>query len=52
VQSIDEGLTILTGADGDANKVNQAVADRLRELALGLKEFTAGSKEIDSDSKP
>jgi predicted ATP-dependent protease len=52
VQSIDEGLAILTGADGDANRVNQAVAERLRELALGLKEFAAGTKDIGSDSIP
>jgi len=52
VQSIDEGLAILTGAPGGASQVNQAVADRLRELALGLKEFAPGAKEIGSDSKP
>ena len=55
VKSIDEGLTILTGVyadDGAQNYVNQAVADRLKELALGLKEFTVSAKETAAESKP
>jgi ATP-dependent Lon protease len=55
VKSIDEGLAILTGvcADGSAeNSVNKAVADRLKELALGLKEFTGGAKEAGTEAKP
>ena len=55
VKSIDEGLAILAGvcADGGAeNYVNKAVADRLKELALGLKEFTGGAKEAALDAKP
>jgi ATP-dependent Lon protease len=44
VRNIDEGLEILTGmrADGETEgeSVNKAVSNRLRELALGLKEFT------------
>ena len=45
VQTIDQGLAILTGmtADGrpDSDKVNEMVSKRLKELALGLKEFAA-----------
>jgi ATP-dependent Lon protease len=48
VKSIDEGLVILTNrpADGGAGKesVNDAVAKRLKELAVGLKEFAALEK--------
>ena len=42
VRTIDEGLAILTGmpADGvDERNVNHVVSQRLKELALGLKEF-------------
>ncbi|HLN85993.1 MAG TPA: Lon protease family protein, partial [Candidatus Limnocylindrales bacterium] len=55
VKSIDEGLAILTGAcaDGSAeNYVNRAVADRLKELALGLKEFAASAKETATEATP
>jgi predicted ATP-dependent protease len=55
VKSTDEGLAILTGmfADGSAeNYVNKAVADRLKELALGLKEFTGGVKEAATEPIP
>jgi hypothetical protein len=48
-------LAILTGmfADGSAeNYVNKAVADRLKELALGLKEFTGGAKEAATEPIP
>jgi ATP-dependent Lon protease len=44
VQNIDEGLAILTGTPDDGSEginINQAVADRLRELAVGLKEFAS-----------
>jgi ATP-dependent Lon protease len=48
VKSIDEGLAILTNlpADGDAGKesVNEAVAKRLKELVVGLKEFAGSEK--------
>ncbi len=48
VKSIDEGLSILTSqpADDGAGKesVNDAVAKRLKELAVGLKEFAALEK--------
>ena len=55
VKAIDEGLAILTGmfADGGAeNYVNKAVADRLKELALGLKEFAASAKEAATEAIP
>jgi predicted ATP-dependent protease len=43
VRSVDEGLTLLSGmpANGEDEEpsVNKAVATRLLELALGLKEF-------------
>jgi ATP-dependent Lon protease len=45
VRTIDEGLDILTGipsADGTGvEPINQAAARRLKELAIGLKEFAA-----------
>jgi predicted ATP-dependent protease len=48
VRSIDEGLILLSDMPGDgaaaAERVNEAVAQRLRELALGLKEFTAAER--------
>jgi ATP-dependent Lon protease len=51
VATIDEGLAILTGLPGGAESVNQAVAARLKELAVGLKEFGAGSKNGDGEAK-
>jgi ATP-dependent Lon protease len=49
VKSIDEGMSILTNlpADDGAGKesVNDAVAKRLKELALGLKEFAGAGKD-------
>jgi ATP-dependent Lon protease len=54
VKSIDEGLAILTGLPPDGaggERVNQAVADRLKELAVGLKEFAGSSKEGATESK-
>jgi predicted ATP-dependent protease len=42
VRTIDEGLAILTGINADGEKsVNEAVSARLKELAVGLKEFAA-----------
>lgn len=46
VRTIDEGLTLLTGvpadgAPGTGRSVNDAVRQRLKELAYGLKEFAA-----------
>jgi ATP-dependent Lon protease len=55
VKSIDEGLAILTNlpADGGAGKesVNDAVAKRLKELVVGLKEFAALEKNGTTDVK-
>jgi ATP-dependent Lon protease len=50
VHSIDEGLAILTGVSAD-EAVNKAVAERLKELALGLKEFASPAKDETSDGK-
>jgi ATP-dependent Lon protease len=45
VRNVDEGLAILSGISGDGEKsVNEAVTTRLRELALGLKEFAPVSR--------
>jgi hypothetical protein len=57
VRSIDEGLAILTGApadspEGGAAKVNDAVRQRLKELAMGLKEFVAAERNGAVESKP
>jgi len=55
VKSIDEGLAVLTGAcaDGSAeNYVNKAVASRLKELAVGLKEFAGSAKEATTEAIP
>jgi ATP-dependent Lon protease len=55
VRSIDEGLAILTGmpaggeVDGD---INTAVGRRLKELAVGLKEFAALGHNGAADTKP
>lgn len=53
VQNIDEGLAILTGpSDGsEAININRAVADRLRELAVGLKEFASQEKDGTIENK-
>ncbi|MBI3303696.1 MAG: AAA family ATPase, partial [Deltaproteobacteria bacterium] len=46
VHSIDEGIEILSGVKagevGEEGTVNEGVSHRLRELALGLKEFVGG----------
>ena len=56
VRTIDEGLAILadTGMDGGAENrsFNQLVAERLRELALGLKEFAATGPDGATEPKP
>lgn len=41
VHTIDEGLEILTAAPARVDSINTAVAQRLKELAVGLKNFTA-----------
>jgi predicted ATP-dependent protease len=55
VKSIDEGMSILTNLpadDGAGNEsVNDAVAKRLKELAVGLKEFAALEKNGVTDVK-
>jgi ATP-dependent Lon protease len=56
VRTIDEGVTILTGvaAEGGADEetVNKAVSRRLRELALGLKEFAGTERNGAAATKP
>jgi predicted ATP-dependent protease len=56
VQTIDDGLAILTSmpATGGAKErdVNFAVSARLKELALGLKEFVATGRDGAPDPKP
>jgi ATP-dependent Lon protease len=56
INTIDEGLAILTGmpAEGAAQEetVNARVAARLKELALGLKEFIASGKDGAGEAKP
>jgi ATP-dependent Lon protease len=50
VLSIDEGLAILTGArTGDS--VNKAVAERLKQLVVGLKEFAGAGRDSAVESK-
>jgi ATP-dependent Lon protease len=55
VRSIDEGLAILTDTPGGGageHSVNEAVAKRLKELALGLKEFAATGRDGATEPKP
>ena len=56
VRTIDQGLAILTGAaaDGrlDSGNVNEMVSKRLKELALGLKEFAALGHNGSAEPKP
>ncbi len=41
VRTIDEGLEILTAGPASVESINEAVARRLKELAIGLKNFAA-----------
>jgi predicted ATP-dependent protease len=56
VRTIDQGLAILTGitADGrpDSENINEMVSKRLKELALGLKEFAALGHDGSVEPKP
>jgi ATP-dependent Lon protease len=55
LRSIDEGLAILTDTPGGGageHSVNEAVAKRLKELALGLKEFAATGRDGATEPKP
>jgi predicted ATP-dependent protease len=55
VRSVDEGLALLSGmpanGEDDEASVNKAVAKRLRELALGLKEFAGAEREEVKETK-
>jgi predicted ATP-dependent protease len=55
VRNIDEGIAILTGVPAEAEldqpSVNKAVARRLKDLALGLKEFAAADHSAATDGK-
>jgi ATP-dependent Lon protease len=55
VKTIDEGIAILTGrfANGKPGDetINDAVAKRLKELAVGLKEFAAPDKSTATDGQ-
>ena len=55
VRSVDEGLALLSGmpanGEDDEPSVNKAVAKRLRELALGLKEFVGGERGEAKETK-
>jgi predicted ATP-dependent protease len=51
VRTIDEGLAILTG-HGTADQVNEAVRNRLRELAAGLREFAVPVHDGSAEIKP
>jgi predicted ATP-dependent protease len=56
VRTIDEGLSILTGISADGgtrgDTISARVARRLKELALGLKEFAASARNEGSEIKP
>jgi ATP-dependent Lon protease len=55
VRAIDDGLAILAGEpadDGsDARNINKRVGDRLKELALGLREFIGSGREGMTETK-
>lgn len=56
VRTIDQGLEILTGVRageaGEEATVNHAVTSRLKELALGLKEFGGGDRAQPGNGSP
>jgi ATP-dependent Lon protease len=56
VHTVDEGLSILTGLPADAPNgvasVNEAVSQRLKELAVGLKEFVGAERDGAGQGKP
>lgn len=56
VRTIDEGLAILSGATADGRlgfeSINELVSKRLKELALGLKEFAALGHNGSAEPKP
>jgi ATP-dependent Lon protease len=56
VRTIDEGLAILSGATADGRlgfeSINELVSKRLKELALGLKEFAAVGHNGSAEPKP
>jgi ATP-dependent Lon protease len=56
VRTIDEGLVILSGipAEGgkDQESVNELVGRRLKDLALGLKEFAISEREGGTKTEP
>jgi predicted ATP-dependent protease len=55
VYTIDEGLAILGEGPaedgGDARNINKRVGDRLKELALGLREFAGSGREGTSETR-
>jgi predicted ATP-dependent protease len=55
VRTIDDGLAILGGEPaedgGDARNINKRAGDRLKELALGLREFTGSGREGITEEK-
>jgi ATP-dependent Lon protease len=51
VRTIDEGLAVLTG-HGNADQVNDAVCNRLKELAAGLREFAVAVHDGAAETKP
>jgi predicted ATP-dependent protease len=56
VRTIDQGLAILTGTITDvrpsSQNINEMVSQRLKELALGLKEFAALGHDGSAEPKP
>ncbi|HJX10394.1 MAG TPA: ATP-dependent protease, partial [Candidatus Binatia bacterium] len=55
VRAIDDGLAILAGGPaedaGDGRNINKRVGNRLKELALGLREFTGPVREGITEEK-
>ncbi len=55
VRTIDEGLSVLAGVSAKikgASNFNEAVNQRLRELAVGLKEFVSAERNGSAENKP